>query len=704
MDSVKIAIILMASAALLAFIASLLLNKWILKEKIENKEILDYVEKIKSGTLSYLRQQYKLFGIIFSVIMIILIILAIKGFVPVFTPFAAFTGAFFSALAGNISVRIATKANGLTAFKSKESLRSAYNYSYLPAAITGLITQGIVLFDLAFWWAIIYYFGGIDPANLTLVILAIGKITTTFGVGASSYALVARVGGGIYTKGADTGADNAGKIVLDLDEDSPLNPGVIADNVGDNVGDINGMFSDLYESTVGALVGSTLLCGTAFALAGLAGEAVLLPMSLMSFGVVASLVGFAFSYVRKNSEKAILKASQKGLIIASILMAIFGYFAAKYTLGINYWYPILIGLILANILSFVPEYYTSHRFRPITKIAKDAKKGAANAVIGSLENGSRSASVAIFILAIGIILAYRVIPGTLDQKLASVSIAAVSMLSFLAFILASDAQGPITDNAQGINEMTGASKEALARTNILDALGNTAAAKLKGFSIGSAAMTALVMIGAYLTTVRLSLEHYGIEAKLDLAINNPNVVVGIFIGGAVVYLFTAGLLNSVNKAAGAMIENILEQSKRFLKNGIKVPNEEPDYNACILITTKEAQKGIIAPIIMVFAAIIIPGIIGGPEMIAGVLMGATSIGILFGLFQTNAGGAADNAKKLIEAGKFGGKKSEAHKASVVADTVGDPLKDTSGPSINILIKLMSMVAIVTANLIVSWYF
>ncbi|NCD00848.1 sodium-translocating pyrophosphatase [bacterium] len=704
MNSITISIALMGASSLIAFLFAVIINITALKGNIRDKKIVDYVKKIKSGVLTYLKEQYKIFGIIFGIVMIILIIMAFQGFVPFYTPFAAFTGAFFSAFTGNMSVRVAVRANGLTAAKSLKSLRGANNVSYLAGSVTGLLTQGVILFDLALWWAIIYFTSGIDAANLTVLILSIGKITTTFGVGASSYALIARVGGGILTKGADIGADMAGKVILNLDEDSPLNPGVVADNVGDNAGDINGMFADLYESTVGALVGSTLLCGTAFAAIGLAGEAVLLPMSIMSFGVIASLVGFVFAYARKDSEKEILRANQRGLIAASILMAIFGYFAAKYTIGIEYWYSILVGLIMANVLSFVPEYYTSHKFKPITKIAKDAKKGAANAVIGSLENGSRSAAVAIFILSIGIIVAYRVVPGTLDQKLASISITAVSMLSFLAFILASDAQGPITDNAQGINEMTGAPEEAIERTNILDALGNTAAAKLKGFSIGSAAMTALVMIGAYLTTVKLSFEHYGIDAKLDLAINNPNVVAGIFIGGAIVYLFTAGLLNSVNKAAGAMIENIKEQAKRFLKDGEKVPGEEPDYNACIEITTKEAQKGIIMPIIIAFSGIIIPGLIGGPEMIAGVLMGTTAIGILSGLFQANAGGAADNAKKLIESGKYGGKKSEAHKASVVADTVGDPLKDTSGPSINILIKLMSMIAIVTANLVVSLYF
>lgn len=706
MNPILISAFVMISAALLAMVVVVLIYRRIFKEKIDDPDILHYMQKIRRGTLTYLKLQYVLVAKISFVLISILVLLHLYNpdFIPIFTPFAVLSGIFFTVLSGYVSVMIATKANGYTAYYSNQGLKKAYNFSYLAGSICGLFTHGLILFDLAAWWLIIYYASGAQAANIVVIVLAIGRVTTTFGVGSSSYSLVARVTGGTYTKGADVGGDTVGKIILDLPEDSPKNPASLADAVGDNVGDINGGFGDLYESMVAALVAATLLCAEAFIHLGLSAVAVMVPMVIASLGIPASLLGMFFSLLRNSTERKIIAANQNGLYVATLFMAVSSYFVINATIGIQYWYAVIVGLTLANVLNFIPEFFTSHRFKPVIKIARNSQTGAASSVISSMENGSRSASYAGILIGLSILACYNVIEGTVEQKLAGISIAAVSMLSLLAFILANDAQGPMTDNAQGINEMVGASKEALAVTNVLDSLGNTAAAKLKGFSIGSAAMASLVMIGAYLTLVKGAMAKYNIETPLDLSLTNPNVMAGLFIGGSVIYLFTADLLNSVATAAAALVNNVLEQVKRFMKDGEMVPGEEPDYEACVAIVTKSAQKSIVTPITIVFLSVALSGLIGGPEMIAGLLIGAAVVGILSGLFQSNTGGAADNAKKYVEAGHFGGKGSETHKATVVADTVGDPLKDTSGPSINILIKLMSMVAVVTATAVVYFYY
>lgn len=707
MNTIVLIIVVLFSGAGIAFISSGILYFYLRKQKVELPEIKEFMGMIRRGSWAYLRQQYKLFSIILSVLVAILILMYSRDFISGYTIFAAATGALFSMLAGAVGVSISTQINGLIAQKSFKSLKSAKNVSLMGGAVAGLFTNAILLFDLALWWLILYLFEGggtlTTDHQIVAFIILVGLVTTTFGVGASSYALIARVGGGSYTKGADVGADNAGKIILGLEEDSALNPGTIADNVGDNVGDINGGFADLYETQVGTLISSTLLCGSSFASVGLSAEAVLLVMSLASFGVIASLVGMFFGIAKSDEEKPILRSQQRGLFIGSFLVAVFGFFAAKYTIGIVFWYPILIGLFVANAISVISEYYNSSAFRPVQRLAKLAQSGAASIVTGSIENGLRSAGMVLLFIALGIAVTVKVVPS--GYELVAIALSATAMLSLFALILGQDAEGPMTDNAQGINEMVGAPEAAIKRTNILDSIGNTAAAKLKGFSIGSAAMTVLVMIGAYLEAVKMSMDKAGLDFdSLNFSLNNPDVIIGLFIGGAIIYIFTSEALKSVSKSAVAMIKNILEQSKRFLKNGQLVPGEKPDYDQCIVITTKEAQKVIFVPLILVFAGIIIPGIFGGPVMVTAVLVGLATTGVAHALFQSNTGGSADNSKKHIEAGFFGGKHSDAHKASVVADTVGDPLKDSSGPSINILMKLAAMIALVLANFTVDIYF
>ena len=705
MNEILIAVVWMISCAFIAVGAGYLIYLKIFKEKVRDVAIMRYVNLVRKGVKVYLRQQYKLVALITMILFFTLIVLSYNNLVPKFTPYAALTGIIFTVLAGYIAVvGIMTKATAYTADYSKISLKKAYNVSYLAGCSAGLITQGLILLDLGVWWFIIYSSEGGMLVDLILIVTAIGSITTTFGVGASSYAMVARVAGGVYTKGADVGGDTAGKLILGLPEDSASNPGTLADSVGDHVGDGNGGFADLYESAVGSLVSSTLLAAVGYAGTDLVPAAALFPILIFGCGVVASLFGMYFSVLRNGNELKIVNANQNGLFVATFMMVVFSYVAAKLTIGVNAWYPILIGLAMANLLNFMPEYFTSHRFAPILKIARNSHTGAASAVTGSLENGFRSSAYTTFIIAVGIIITYAITSGTVGMKLCGIANASVAMLSMLAFILASDAQGPIVDNAQAVNEITGADEKALAITNKLDAMGNTSAAKLKGFSIGSAAMTALVLISAYLASVQISMNYYGIHTVLDLSVTNSMVMSGMFIGGAVIYLFTAGVLNSVMNAASALVDKIIEEAKHFMKDGKLVPGVIPDYDACVIITTKAAQKSIVAPIVLVFTTMIATGLIGGPEMVTGVLVGGLVVGILCGLFQTNAGGAADNNKKLIESGQFGGKGSEAYKAAVVADTVGDPLKDASGPSINIIIKLMSMIAMVAARSTVKVFF
>lgn len=682
-------------------------------KKIVNPELAELTQIIAKAGWVYLKKQSKLFAFVLLSIMIVLYILYLSGFIAtIYTVIYLPIGATLSLVAGFAGFHVATIYNALVAEASRLGLKKAKNKLLYASAMAGLFVHSFALLDIGIAWWVIYYFesaGMLGDSLLMLVLL--GFITTTLSLGASLYALFARGGGGIYTKAADVGADFVGKVLLHLEEDSVLNPGTIADNVGDNVGDINGMFADFYETFLAMIVGGTVLFATAFRDATIMGledfggaeKGILFFFSIPIIGLFASMIGLWSSKAHSSQEKQVARSQQLGFMVTSVLLLVSTYVAAIYTVGTQFWYAVLVGLVLANILSFLSEYYTSYVYQPVLKMAKAAASGEASILIRMLQTGFSSSGVTVMFLALGIYFTYKIAPTGFE--LVFIAISGMAMISPLALLLAYDTEGPIADNAQGMNEMLGAPKEALLVTNVLDSIGNTSAAKLKGFAIGSAVMTALVMISAYVSVVRETLIQKGLDAaQFNISLDNPNVLVGLMIGGSVIYVSNAELIRSVGVAAEAMIKEILKQSKRLFKNGLHVFGERPDYNACVKITTAAAQKGIILPTLLIISAPILAGLLGGPEMMGGELMGAVIVGVLLALFQANAGGGADNSKKYIEAGNLGGKHSDAHKAAVIADTLGDPLKDTSGPAINIMIKLMSMTSIITAPFFVYWYY
>lgn len=659
-----------------------------------NPEMIKISTAVRKGANAYLRRQYLGVGIFFAVVFVILVIMAFCGYLSFFTPFAFLTGGFFSGLSGFIGMRTATMANCRTAQGASHSLNRGLKVAFSAGAVMGFTVVGLGLLDLAIWYFILdAVFGSLPEAE------RIAQITSnmlTFGMGASSMALFARVGGGIFTKAADVGADLVGKVEAGIPEDDPRNPAVIADNVGDNVGDVAGMGADLYESYVGSIVSTSALAVAAgFGLHGVA-----IPMILAALGVGASILGTFFVKTKEDaSQKSLLKALRTGTNISAIIIVVAAYGAIRVILPdhMGVYIAILSGLAAGVAIGAITEYFTSDTYQPTRKLAASSETGAATVIISGLSLGMLSTVAPVVIVGISVLVSYYCSGGASDFNIGlyGVGVSAVGMLSTLGITLATDAYGPIADNAGGIAEMTHMPPEVRERTDALDSLGNTTAATGKGFAIGSAALTALALIASYIDKVK----QIDPDIALDLTITNPTVLIGLFIGGMLPFLFAALTMEAVGKAAQSIVVEVRRQFKTIA--GLMEGNAEPDYAACVDMCTKSAQTLMLAPALIAVTVPIFVGLLLGVNGVAGLLAGNTVTGFVLAVMMANAGGAWDNAKKYIESGAHGGKGSDEHKVAVVGDTVGDPFKDTSGPSINILIKLTSMVSIVFAALIVS---
>ena len=691
------------------------------------REIAGYV---RSGAMSYLKQQYKVVTIVFVVLAILFAFMAygLQWQNP-WVPFAFITGGFFSGLAGFFGMKTATYASARTANAARKSLDGGLKIAFRSGAVMGLTVVGLGLLDIAIWFLILSNFYEGDR----MALITITTTMLTFGMGASTQALFARVGGGIYTKAADVGADIVGKVEADIPEDDPRNPATIADNVGDNVGDVAGMGADLYESYCGSILSTAALGATAFAMSGeMQMKAVIAPMLIAAVGVFLSIFGI---YLVRTKEGAtmrdLLRSLAVGTNISAVLIAV-ATFAILYFLGIDNWlglsFSVISGLAAGVIIGQATEYYTSHSYKPTQKISEAGLTGSATVIIKGIGTGMISTCIPVVTIGVAIMLSYLCANGfdmemsaeALSHGLYGIGIAAVGMLSTLGITLATDAYGPIADNAGGNAEMSELGEEVRHRTDALDALGNTTAATGKGFAIGSAALTALALLASYIEEIKIAMERTGMTltnlkgeviAAADATIPdfmnyfqvnlmNPRVLVGAFIGAMAAFLFCGLTMEAVGRAAQKMVEEVRRQFREI--KGILEGKATPDYGSCVAISTRAAQHEMIFPSLLAIAIPIVVGLILGVAGVLGLLVGGLAGGFTLAVFMANAGGAWDNAKKMVEEGNFGGKGSFAHKATIVGDTVGDPFKDTSGPSLNILIKLMSMVSIVMAGLTVAF--
>ena len=715
-------------AAVIALLFAWIFFRQMKKESEGTPTMKEIAQYVREGAMAYLRQQYKVVIIVFAVLAVLFAVLAYGFHVQnPWVPFAFLTGGFFSGLAGYIGMRTATFASARTANATMRSLNSGLKIAFRSGAVMGLTVVGLGLLDIAIWWSVLKIF--YDPSDAQNLVI-ITTTMLTFGMGASTQALFARVGGGIYTKAADVGADIVGKVEQDIPEDDPRNPATIADNVGDNVGDVAGMGADLYESYCGSILATMALGASAFFNDGTAVQmrAVLAPMMIAAIGVVLSILGI---YVVRTREGATLKdllgSLSRGTNLAAILIAVLS-FGVFYLLGFPNWWQlalsVLSGLLAGVIIGKVTEYYTSHSYKPTQKLAESSQTGPATVIINGVGLGMISTAVPVITIAIAILLAYGFATGfhfsvdTLSLGLYGISIAAVGMLSTLGITLATDAYGPIADNAGGNAQMSELDPSVREKTDILDSLGNTTAATGKGFAIGSAALTALALLASYIEEIKIGFGHLAAKggeladqfAQLakgtivdivnyyDITLMNPMVLVGIFIGAMMAFLFCGLTMNAVGRAAEKMVVEVRRQFREIA--GILEGKQRPDYTSCVRISTKAAQHEMIFPSLLAIIVPMLVGVILGPAGVIGLLAGGLGAGFTLAIFLANSGGAWDNAKKYVEEGHFGGKNSSSHHATVVGDTVGDPFKDTSGPSLNILIKLMSMVSIVMAGLTV----
>ncbi len=681
-----IAVFLCAVAALI-FSA---INFFSVKSKPEGNDTMKNIgAKIRKGAMAYLKRQYKTVGIFFAVMFVILLVLAISGLLNQFVPFAFLTGGFFSGLSGFIGMKIATYANTRTANGAQDGLNKGLKIAFASGSVMGLTVVGLGLLDISVWFILLRFVFKLDIDSIMTAML-------TFGMGASSMALFARVGGGIFTKAADVGADLVGKVEAGIPEDDPRNPACIADNVGDNVGDVAGMGADLYESYVGSIIS----CGALAAAAGLGFNGVLVPMLIAAIGIISSIVGTFFVSTKEGADqKALLGSLRRGTYIASILSAI-GAALLIFTLlpeNSNVFWAVISGLAAGVLIGFFTEYYTSDSYKPTKKLSASSETGSATIIIDGIALGMASTAIPVIIIGISIIVSFFTAGGgtSFESGLYGVGLSAVGMLSTLGITLATDAYGPVADNAGGIAEMSGLPEMVRERTDALDSLGNTTAATGKGFAIGSAALTALALIVSYTNEIK------NINAdKLALEITNPAVLIGLFVGAMLPFLFSAMTMQAVGRAAQQIVVEVRRQFKEI--KGLMEGKAEADYETCIDICTKSSLKEMILPAALGIIAPIIVGLVLGCNGVVGMLAGALISGFALAIMMANSGGAWDNAKKYIEAGNYGGKGSENHKAAVVGDTVGDPFKDTSGPSVNILIKLLSMVSIVFASVVVAY--
>ena len=695
------------------------------------REIALYVRK---GAMAYLKQQYKVVGIVFIVLSVFFAILAYGfGVQNGWVPFAFLTGGFFSGLAGFIGMKTATYASARTACAAEKSLNSGLKVAFRSGAVMGLTVVGLGLLDISIWYLILNHF---VEATASQKLTAITTTMLTFGMGASTQALFARVGGGIYTKAADVGADLVGKVEAGIPEDDARNPATIADNVGDNVGDVAGMGADLYESYCGSILATAALGASAFyGNPDVQLKGVFAPMLIAAVGIILSLIGIFMVRTKENvGMRQLLKSLGLGVNFSSMLIVL-ATFGILWLLGIPNWVGIscsvVVGLLAGIVIGQSTEYYTSHSYRPTRKIAKSSETGPATVIISGIGTGLVSTAIPVVTISVAVILAYLSAIGfdvrnmltgeNLSMGLYGIGIAAVGMLSTLGITLATDAYGPIADNAGGNAQMSGLDATVRERTDMLDALGNTTAATGKGFAIGSAALTALALLASYIEEIKIALVRAG-ELTIDVAgravdvatasipdfmeyyqvnLMNPNVLAGMFIGAMMSFLFCGLTMNAVGRAAQKMVEEVRRQFSQI--KGILTGEATPDYARCVEISTRGAQHEMLPSSLMAIAVPVIVGFTFGVSGVLGLLIGSLSSGFVLAVFMANAGGAWDNAKKYVEEGNLGGKGSERHKATVVGDTVGDPFKDTSGPSLNILIKLMSMVSIVVAGLTVAWH-
>lgn len=688
---------------------------------------------VRSGAMAYLRQQYKVVIIVFLFLALFFAFLAYGlGVQNKWVPFAFLTGGLFSGLAGYIGMRTATFASARTAQAASESLNSGLRVAFRSGAVMGLVVVGLGLLDISIWYLILDHF--VESASASQKLTIITTTMLTFGMGASTQALFARVGGGIYTKAADVGADLVGKVEAGIPEDDPRNPATIADNVGDNVGDVAGMGADLYESYCGAILATAALGAAAFA-GDMQLKAVLAPMMIAAVGILLSVLGIFLVRTREGAGmKQLLRSLGLGVNVSAVLIAILT-FVILYSLQLDNWvgisFAVIVGLLAGIIIGQSTEYYTSHSYKPTRRIAKSSETGPATVIISGIGMGMISTAIPVLTISAAIILAYLCAIGfdfenmltgaSLSKGLYGIGIAAVGMLSTLGITLATDAYGPIADNAGGNAEMSGLDPEVRKRTDALDALGNTTAATGKGFAIGSAALTALALLASYIEEVKVGLLHLGqetielsngtVQAVTDanildfvdyfhISVMNPNVLIGVFIGAMMAFLFCGLTMNAVGRAAQSMVEEVRRQFREI--KGILEGTATPDYARCVAISTKGAQREMLLPSILAIVAPVLTGFIFGVAGVMGLLVGGLGAGFVLAIFMANSGGSWDNAKKYIEEGNHGGKGSDCHKATVVGDTVGDPFKDTAGPSLNILIKLMSMVSIVVAGLTVAY--
>ncbi len=724
---------LVPAASIIALLLAGYFYKQMKQESEGTPRMQEIAAHVRQGAMSYLKQQYKVVTIVFIGLVILFSIMA-YGFdlQNPWVPVAFLSGGFFSGLSGFLGMKTATYASARTANAARKSLNGGLRIAFRSGAVMGLVVVGLGLFDISFWYILLDYFIPADAMNPTAKLCIITTTMLTFGMGASTQALFARVGGGIYTKAADVGADLVGKVEAGIPEDDPRNPATIADNVGDNVGDVAGMGADLYESYCGSILATAALGAAAFLGSGdtdMQFKAVIAPMLIAAIGIILSIIGI-FSVCTKEDAgmKGLLRALSLGTNLSAFLI-IAGTFLILWILNITNWFNIalavVVGLLVGVIIGQSTEYYTSQSYGPTRRLAESGRTGPATVVISGIGLGMISTTIPVIAVVSGIILSYWLASGfdfsNISMGLYGIGIAAVGMLSTLGITLATDAYGPIADNAGGNAEMSDLGEEVRKRTDELDSLGNTTAATGKGFAIGSAALTGLALLASYIEEIRIGLERIGISVLdlpngksvdihqatfadfmfyYDVTLMNPKVLSGMFIGSMMAFLFCGLTMNAVGRAAARMVEEVRRQFREI--KGILEGKAEPDYARCVQISTQGAQREMVLPSLLAIIVPILTGIVFGVPGIIGLLTGGLASGFVLAIFMANAGGAWDNAKKYVEEGNLGGKNGEIHKATVVGDTVGDPFKDTSGPSLNILIKLMSMVSIVMAGLTIAW--
>ena len=730
MDQLLFWVVPVASVLALGF--AWYFHRQMMKESEGTPQMIKIAAAVRKGAMSYLKQQYKIVGLVFLGLVILFSIMAYGFDVQNhWVPVAFLTGGFFSGLSGFLGMKTATYASARTANAARGSLNGGLRIAFRSGAVMGLVVVGLGLLDISFWYLLLNAVIPVDTLTPTHKLCVITTTMLTFGMGASTQALFARVGGGIYTKAADVGADLVGKVEAGIPEDDPRNPATIADNVGDNVGDVAGMGADLYESYCGSILATAALGAAAFIHSGdtlMQYKAVIAPMLIAAVGILLSIIGIFSVRTKENATmKDLLGALGFGTNLSSVLIVIATFFIL-WLLKLDNWMwiscSVVVGLLVGIVIGRSTEYYTSQSYKPTQRLSESGKTGPATVIISGIGLGMLSTAIPVIAVVVGIIASYLFASGfdfsNVGLGLYGIGIAAVGMLSTLGITLATDAYGPIADNAGGNAEMSGLGAEVRKRTDALDSLGNTTAATGKGFAIGSAALTGLALLASYVEEIRIGLTRLGTTEifvgdkavplqdatffdfmhHYDVTLMNPKVLSGMFIGSMMAFLFCGLTMNAVGRAAAHMVDEVRRQFREI--KGILTGEAEPDYARCVSISTRGAQREMVVPSLIAIITPILTGIVFGVPGVLGLLIGGLSSGFVLAIFMANSGGAWDNAKKYVEEGNFGGKGSDVHKATVVGDTVGDPFKDTSGPSLNILIKLMSMVAIVMAGLTVAW--